>query len=195
MWKVGITGGIGSGKSYVCEVFRNLNIPVFNADDVANNIIENDPEIKVFYKNLFGNDIYGNGQLNRVKVAKKVFNDDQLLRQVNQAIHPVVFKKFNNWVKENEKHPYVIKEAAIIFESGAEKELDFVITISAPEELRLKRVMHRDQVDRKTVKARIRKQWTEEDRIKHADFVIVNDEKTLLLPQVLEIHQKLIRQK
>jgi len=195
MLKVGVTGGIGSGKSYVCEVFRKLNIPVFNADSIAREITENNPQIKLLYKKLFGNSIYESGKLNRAKVAEKVFIEDQLLRQVNQAIHPIVFEKFNNWAKENKKYPYVIKEAAIIFESGAEKELDFVITVSAPEELRIERVMHRDQVDWETIKARILKQWTEKERIKHANFVIVNDDKTLLLPQILEIHQKLTQQK
>lgn len=195
MWKVGITGGIGSGKSYVCEVFRNLDIPVFNADNIAREITESDPQIRILYKNLFGNDIYKNGGLNRSKVAEKVFNDAQLLKKVNKAIHPLVLEKFDSWVKEKEGYPYVIKEAAIIFESGSEKELNFVITISAPEELRIERVMKRDRVERSTVEARIMKQWTEEDRIKQSDFVIVNDEKRLLLPQVLEIHEKLIKQK
>jgi dephospho-CoA kinase len=194
MWKVGLTGGIGSGKSFISEVFMHLGIPVYNADQAAHDLIENDIRLRRLYKELFGEDIYEGGKLDRKKVADIVFKNDSLLRKISERVHPVVLEHFIKWAGDNTRSPYVIKEAAIIFETGAEKNLDFVISVLAPVELRIKRVKQRDQMDRHEVKARIMKQLPEDELIKRSDFTIVNDGKTLLLPQILEIHNKLKEQ-
>ena len=194
MWKVGLTGGIGSGKSYVSDIFKHLGIPVFHADMAAHEIIETDGKIRKLYQELFGEDIYVRGKLNRKKVAGILFENEPLLKKVSEQVHPVVLRQFNKWVNRNAKSPYVIKEAAIIFETGAEKKLDFVISVIAPEELRIKRVIKRDRVEASEVKVRIRKQLPEKELIRRSNFTIVNDGTTLLLPQVLAIHNKLIDQ-
>ncbi len=191
MWKVGLTGGIGSGKSYVSEIFKHLNIPVYNADQAAHELFTHDEKIIASYKELFGDDVYEEGKLNRKKVAEILFQNDNLLKTISDKVHPVVLEHFSKWVMDNTGNPYVIKEAAIIFEAGAEKNLDFVISVLAPVELRIKRVMLRDQMDARDVKARIMKQLPEKELIKRSDFTIINDGKTMLLPQVLEIHNKL----
>lgn len=192
MLKVGITGGIGSGKSYVCDIFKRFGIPVFHADSVSQKIVEADSVVKKQIVDLFGPEIYLEGKLNRKSVSETVFKEKYLLEKLNRIIHPAVFNQFEIWTKKYNNLPYIIKEAAIIFESGGEKFLDFVITISAPEELRIARVVMRDQAERKNVLARIKNQWNDEQRIKKSDFVIINDEKTLLLPQIINIHKDLI---
>lgn len=192
MLKVGITGGIGSGKSYVCDIFKRFGIPVFHADSVSQKIVEADSVVKKQIIDLFGPEIYLEGKLNRKAVSETVFKEKYLLEKLNRIIHPAVFNQFEIWTEKYNNLPYIIKEAAIIFESGGEKFLDFVITISAPEELRIARVVMRDKAERKNVLARIKNQWNDEQRIKKSDFVIINDEKTLLLPQIINIHKDLI---
>ena len=194
MLKVGITGGIGSGKSYVCDIFKKLGVPVFHADNVSRKIVESDFRVKLEISKLFGAGIYTNGYLNRSTVSERVFKDKKLLEKLNAIIHPAVFNSFLIWTDDFSNKPYVLKEAAIIFESGAEKNLNFVITVTAPEELRLTRVVNRDQVDSAKVMARIKNQWKEEERVKKSDFVIVNDDKTLLLPQINIIHNSLLEE-
>jgi dephospho-CoA kinase len=194
MLKVGLTGGIGSGKTYVSEIFNHLGIPVYKADNEVHKLFEKNSKIIQLYKEWFGEDIYQDGKLNKKKVAVILFQNDNLLKQINEKVHPVVLEEFNKWADENKESPYVLKEAAIIFETGANKALDFVISVLAPEELRIKRVMQRDQMDAHEVKARIMKQLSEDELIKRSDFTIVNDGKTLLLPQILEIHNKLKEQ-
>jgi dephospho-CoA kinase len=191
MLKVGITGGIGSGKSYVCKVFRMIGVPVFHADKVAQDLLDTHPLLKHTMQDLFGANIYVNDRLNRKKVAEIVFQDKTILEKLNQVVHPLVLESFNNWTKNNSGHPYVLKEAAIIFESGAEQFLDAVINITAPRELRIIRVMKRDKVLRNHVIARMENQLPEEDKLKRADYVIYNDEHSLILPQIINIHNKL----
>ncbi len=192
MLKVGITGGIGSGKSYVCEIFKRMGIPVFHADDVSKEIVETDSIVKKKIIDLFGAKIYLDGKLNRKAVSEAVFKEKKLLEKLNRIIHPAVFNQFEIWTRKYNNLPYIVKEAAIIFESGGEKFLDFVITISAQEELRIARVVKRDQAERNNVLARIKNQLNDEQRIKKSDYVIINDEKTLLLPQIINIHKDLI---
>jgi len=188
MLKVGITGGIGSGKSTVCEVFHHLNIKIFNADKAAKEIINYDADVKSKLISIFGKEIYENSEkINKQKFAEIIFNNQKSLSIVNSIVHPVVMSKFDEFVYSHNMSKYIIKEAAILFESGSYKKLDKTITISAPEKLRIQRVISRDNVDRQVVIDRMKNQISEKERINRADFVIVNDEKTLLIPQILQI--------
>ncbi len=188
MLKIGITGGIGSGKSTVCKIFETLKIPVYNADISAAKIINTNTELKKALISLFGEDIYTDlGILNRKKLAKIIFSDKEVLAKVNSLIHPAVRADYQEWLEENIEAKFTIKEAAILFESGAYKQVDKVITVFAPEELRIKRVMNREPITREEVLRRIKNQMTEKEKIKRSDFVIYNDEKQLLIPQVLRI--------
>src|SRR5437868_1683634 len=192
MLKVGITGGIGSGKSIVCQVFSSLGIPIYDADKEAAGLVESDQKIIAKIKKEFGNDFYNaGGDLDRKKMADLVFNNKAALEKLNSIVHPVVIKQSEDWAKQFKDVPYVIREAAILFESGANKGLDKVIMVTAPEELRIKRVMERDHKSKEEVQAIIQNQSLEKDKIKRSDFVIINDESKLILPQVLSIHQTL----
>lgn len=188
---IGITGGIGSGKSTVCKVFKLLGVPVFEADIVAGKLINSNSEIRNELVQLFGNDIYSTDKkLNRKKLAELIFNSDVLLEKVNNIVHPAVRNEFLNWIKQ-QKPAYVIHEAAILFESGFYKMMDFTILVSASEELRLERVMMRDNISREQVMARMAKQWTDAEKRKLATLELVNDNKNLLIPQIIEIDKKL----
>lgn len=192
MLKIGVTGGIGSGKSTVCSIFKELGIPVYSADDAAKRLMVEDPELTQQIRRLFGDDAYlSDGSLNRKHIADLAFTDASLLTQLNQAVHPAVFRDFHHW-SDTQKSPYVIKEAALMFESGSFRDLDFVVTVSAPRVLRLKRTMQRDGATKAQVEARMKKQWTENMRKSAADFIIKNDEEHPLIPQVMELHQKFL---
>ena len=193
MVKVGLTGGIGSGKSFVAALFAELGVPVYEADLEAKMLIEVDPEIVKAYKSFFGNDIYSPLGLNRKQVAALVFGNQELLKQVNQVVHPAVARHFEEWLMQHSDASYVIHEAAILFESKSNELMDRVITVSAPEVIRIARVMERDGVGEEAVKLRMNNQMKEEERLAKADFVIINDESQLLLPQVIELHQQLIK--
>ncbi|MBT3207020.1 MAG: dephospho-CoA kinase [Bacteroidetes bacterium] len=186
--KVGITGGIGSGKSIVCEIFKQLGIVVFQADLAAKQIINNNEQVKLELISKFGIEIYNDlGEINKTEFAKNIFNNQKNLQTVNSIIHPIVKLNFDEVAKKHNNKKYIIKEAAILFESGAYKELDKIITVSAPLEIRIKRVIERDNTERQLVIDRIKNQISEEERIEKSDFVIVNDEKNLLVPQILSI--------
>ncbi len=189
--KVGITGGIGSGKSTVCKMFKLLGIPVFEADIVAKKLINSNEEIKNGLIQLFGNHIYdSNNKLNKKMLADLIFNDESLLEKVNNLIHPAVRDEFILWhQKQNSK--YVVHEAAILFESGFYKMMDFNILVSAPEITRIERVVKRDKIQPEKVESRIKKQWSDEEKRKLANIELVNDNKHLLIPQILEIDKKL----
>lgn len=192
MIKLGITGGIGSGKSTVCEIFKTLGIPVYSADDRAKALMVEDSELIHSVKSLFGDDAYfTDGSLNRSLISSIVFQDSAKLEALNGAVHPAVFRDFARWSSE-QTTPYVIKEAALMFESGSFRDLDYVATVSAPQKLRLERSMQRDNTDAEAVKARMKKQWSEKQRLDAADFVIHNDGQHPLIPQVLELHQKIL---
>lgn len=191
MIKVGLTGGIGSGKSTVARVFETLQIPVYNSDIRAKWLQENDDKVIAAIKHLFGESIYTpTGQLNRVEIGKLVFNNKQLLEALNAIIHPAVAADFEAWYAQ-QSAPYCIKEAAILFESGANKGLDKTITVSAPQDIRLQRVIARDNTTSELVLKRMANQWDEARKIELSDFVIMNDDKTLVIPQVLLIHSQL----
>jgi dephospho-CoA kinase len=191
MMVVGITGGIGSGKSIVCSVFRELGIPVYEADVVAKKLYDL-PEIISEVKKIFGADYFTSSGLDKKKFAGLVFKDAEALRKINSIIHPYVKKNFREWKSKYKEKPYVLKEAAILFESGTDKGCDKIIVVTAPELLRKQRVMLRDQRTEKQVEEIISRQWSDEEKIKRSDFVIVNDESKLVLPQVMKIHEVLL---
>ena len=190
MKKIGITGGIGSGKTYVSEVFKSLGIPVFNADIESKKIMITSEKLMELVKASFGEGIYANGSLNKEKLGAIVFSDKSKLQKLNSLVHPIVKEEFINWCKF-QKSSYVIKEAAILFESKANIGLDAVICISAPLELRISRSVKRDNTTEKEIKNRIENQISQEEKEKLSDYIIVNDTKELLLPQVLNIHELL----
>lgn len=191
--KAGITGGIGSGKTTVCKIFEALGIPVYYADWQAKQLMVSDPRLVAGVRKLFGPQSYlPNGALNRPFIAQKVFNDDQKLQQLNQLVHPAVFEDADRWHHAQKDAPYTLKEAALLFESGNYRQLDKVITIFAPEELRIRRVIERDGSTPQDVRARMAKQMPEEEKIKRADFVIYNDGEHSLIRQALDIHKALL---
>jgi dephospho-CoA kinase len=191
MMVIGITGGIGSGKSIVCNIFRLLGIPVYDADAEAKKMYEW-PEVIAEVKKNFGTGYFlPSGELNKKKFAELVFNDDGALKKINAIIHPFVKKSFREWKKMHAGSPYILKEAAILFESGTDKGCDKVITVTAPPELRISRVIQRDQRPKEQIENIIKKQWGDEEKTRRSDFVIVNDETKLVVPQVLKIHEAL----
>ena len=191
MITIGITGGIGSGKSVVCQIFKLLGIPVFEADIEAKKLYETNNIIKQGLVEIFGKNIYNqNNTLNRVMLANLIFNDDNLLEKVNLLVHPEVRNEFENWKKKQDS-PYLIHEAAILFESGFYKMMDQSILVTAPEELRIERVSKRDNVSPEVVIKRMKKQWTDDEKRKLASFELVNDNKCLLIPMILEIDNNL----
>jgi len=191
MIKIGITGGIGSGKTTVCKIFEVMKIPVYYADIEAKIIINTDIEIKNSLISLFGKNIYlQNGTIDKKQFSEIIFNDKQILAKVNSIIHPVVKKYYEQWLFQNKNYKFTVKEAAILFESGAYKQVDKIITVVSPLEKRIERIMKRDNTSREIVLKKINNQMSDEEKIKKSDFVIYNNDKTLLLPQILEIIKK-----
>lgn len=194
MIKVGITGGIGSGKSTVCRIFESFNIPIYYADDRAKWLMSNDTIVKNEILSLFGTSAYfPDGSLNRGHIANIVFKNSSKLSELNQIVHPAVAKDGENWFNSLKNTPYAIKEAALLIESGSHKQLDKLIVVTAPIELRIERVMARDNAQRADIEARIAKQMDEAEKVKLADFVIINDGQHPLVPQVMNIHRNLIK--
>lgn len=191
---VGITGGIGTGKSLVCQIFCRLGVPVYESDKVVHLLYEKYPEINEKIKKEFSEDVFDkNGKLNRKKLGEIVFSDDKKLNTLNSIIHPIVKQDFDKWLKSNKGNPYVIKEAAILFESGASAICDKIICVISPIEFRISRVKERDHKSRIEIENIINKQLSDEELIKRSDFVIYNDEKQMLIPQVLKIHAGFIK--
>lgn len=189
MLKIGLTGGIGSGKTAVATIFSVLGIPVFDADKHAKRIMEDHQQLVLEMQKTFGEDTYLNGKLNRPYLANIVFNNPAKLDVLNALVHPATISAANNWMNA-QTTPYAIKEAALMFESGSASNLDYVIGIQAPQHLRIKRVMERDHVTREQVLKRMERQINEVIKMKLCDFVIVNDEQQLLISQVLQLHTK-----
>lgn len=170
---IGLTGGIGSGKTLVAKYIESFGVPVYIADDEARKIMETD-EVLDLLRNEFGTEVIDNNTLNREKLAQLVFNNSEKLEKLNTIVHPLVKKHFESWLEMNKNSPFVIKEAAILFESGGNKYCDAIITVTSPLETRIQRVMDRDTIDRDSVVKRIESQWTDEQRISKSDFVIGN---------------------
>lgn len=188
MLRVGITGGIGSGKSTVAKVFEVLGIPVHYADIEAKRIMQEDEELKAQLRQHFGEDIYKGGVLDRSLLSSLVFNNKEKLALLNSLVHPASINASLRWL-EAQTTPYAIKEAALIFESGTQAYLDFVIGVYAPLPLRIKRVMERDKISSEEVKSRMQHQIEEDIKMKLCDAVIVNDEVEMVIPQVLRLHE------
>ncbi|HEV7232529.1 MAG TPA: dephospho-CoA kinase [Bacteroidia bacterium] len=187
--KAGITGGIGSGKSVVCDIFRLLGIPVFNSDREARQILESNPDVVRQVTDIFGPSVYPEpGKPDRKKIASIVFNDKEKLKLLNGIIHPAVSKRFEDWAHENEAADYVLREAAILVESGAHQQMDCIILVCAPDDLRFSRAAKRDDISEEEVRKRSLNQMKQEDLKKYATYTIINDGKELLIPQVLKIH-------
>ena len=190
MIRVALTGNIGSGKSTAVQIFSSLGIPVFHADREAK-LLYKDPEIKKAVSAVFGDTVFEGQEIDFKKLAAVVFNDTKALRKINEIIHPGVYRKYDSWLKENEDAAYTIHEAAIVFENHLEGHYDVIINVTAPEFVRLERVTRRDGVSADQFYARANKQWPEERKNKKSDFVIINDGKHFLIPQVMNIHTKL----
>jgi len=192
MIKVGLTGNIGTGKSTVARIFEILGIPVYHADEEAKKFLE-DQHVIQNLKSEFGKSIIIDQKVDRIALAKIVFNDQNALDFLNNLIHPLVRNDLYEWLEKQSHQTYIIQEAAILFESGFYKEFDKVITIIAPEELSISRVMKRDNVTSDQIKSRIRNQWSQERKMELSDFIINNDELQLVIPQVLQIHNSFIQ--
>ncbi len=189
MLKVGITGGIGTGKSTVARIFSALGVPVYEADQRAKSIIEDDSEVVKKIKGLLGNDAYfSNGKYNKTFVASKVFENQELLKQLNGIVHPAVGEDFENWINQHRQAQYVIKEAAIM---GRHSGLDKIIVVTSPLELRIERIKKRDGRSVDEIKKIITNQKTENEFLHLADFVIENNEVDFIIPQVLRINDNL----
>lgn len=189
MLKIGITGGIGTGKTTVCRIFESLGTPVFDADSTAKSIMNTSPQLIQAIKERFGEGAYlANGELDRKYLAAKVFTDQHALSALNALVHPAAIQAFVDWAAR-QSAPYVVKEAAILFESGSYRDCDFTILVAAEEAVRIARVIKRDGVDEKSVRDRISKQMPEEEKKRLADFIIYNNGREALLPQVLKLHE------
>lgn len=193
MLKIGITGNIGGGKTTVSKIFEILGIPVFYADEAAKKVMVEDTILVAALKKNFGTEAYfSDGTLNRKYIASIVFNNETQLTQLNAIVHPAVFRAFDTWLGQVKNVPYVIKEAALLFESKSYKMCDYSIMVTAPLELRIQRVMKRDGLTRAEVESRDAGQFPEEKKIQLADHVIYNNDNKLVIPQVLELHQKFL---
>lgn len=192
--KIGITGGIGTGKSIVCKIFELLGIPIYDADARAKWLLTHDEELIKQVKQHFGENVYlsaNDNQLDKKFLSDRIFKNPNQLDLLNNLVHPKVMDDHEKWQKNNIHHPYIIKEAALLYESGSYKYLDKVITVYAPVPLRIERILKRDPHRTESdVKAIMAAQISDEEKVKKADYVIYNDEKKMLLPQVLELHNK-----
>jgi dephospho-CoA kinase len=191
MLKIGLTGGMGSGKTTVAQIFETLAIPVYYADQAAKDLMNTSPLLKKQIINAFGPETYKDGKLDRAYLANIVFNNTDKLNQLNSIVHPATLNDAKAWM-QNQKTPYAVKEAALIFETNMERNLDFIIGVTAPESLRLERVIKRDQISEDQVFQRMHQQMDESEKINRCDFIIVNDGIQALIPQVLDIHHTLL---
>lgn len=195
MLKIGITGNIGSGKTTISRLFELLGIPVFYSDDEAKNVMVADAQLIAGIKQHFGNEAYfTDGTLNRKHIGSIVFNNAAELATLNALVHPAVFRAFDSWILQHANAPYVMKEAAILFESGSYKDCDYTILVTAPTPMRIQRVMQRDGITQAEAESRNAKQMPQEEKEKLADFVIRNDNTELIIPQILLLHEQFLRQ-
>ncbi len=194
MKKIGITGGIGSGKTTVSKIFSVLGVAVYNADERAKYLLNYDVDVIKKVKEIFGDEIYFENKINRKRLSALVFNQTDLLKKLNGIVHPAVFDDFDKWCATQKNQPYILKEAALIFETIIHQRLDKIIVIAAPEKIKIERVMRRDNISAQQVQSRMNSQFSEEEKLQRADFIIYNDEQQLVMPQVLLLHQKLMQQ-
>jgi dephospho-CoA kinase len=192
--KIGVTGGIGSGKSTVCRIFNILGIPVFSADDEAKKIMNSDEEVIEMVRKIAGKDVYSSGTLNRSELASIIFNDKMLLQEINQTVHPHVYSNFKAWAG-SVSAPYVVMESALLFESNATGLVDKIVTVTAPVEERVERVVRGNNLTREQVVDRIKNQMDDEEKIRLSDYVIYNSERDMIIPAVLKIHQEILLKK
>lgn len=189
MLKIGVTGGMGSGKTTVCKVFEILGIPVFYADAVAKSIMYTDQVLRQDIIKSFGEKSYSErGDLNRSYLSAIVFNSKTELEKLNALVHPAVFRAFDLWVESQEAVPYVVKEAALLFESDSYKMCDQTVLVKSPLEIRIERIKLRDGITREEIESRMNRQFSDEVKEKLADHILINDERQLLIPQILDLH-------
>lgn len=195
MLKIGVTGGIGSGKTVVCHIFKVLGIPVFDADSEAKRLMTTDRGLVQAIREAFGDRAYGDdGALNRRFLAQRIFSDKDALNQLNALVHPVVIQAGEDWA-ERQQSPYVVKEAALLFETGSYQKSDYNILVTAPMTVRIQRIMKRDGWTEDQIRARINEQWTDEKKASMADFIISNDGAHAVIPQVLSLHHKFLSER
>lgn len=175
MLKIGITGGIGSGKTFICKIFEQLGVPVYYADERAKFLMNNQEEVINAIKTAFGEASYKDGTLNRAYLAENVFNNKENLTKLNNIVHPAVFKDTQQWISQHQDAPFVLKEAALLFETGTYTQFDKNILVTAPEEVRIIRVMERDKVSKEQVEARMKNQLSDAEKMELADYIINND--------------------
>ncbi len=190
MLKIGITGNIGSGKSTVCRIFNSMQIPVFYADIEAR-MLYFKGDIKDAVKKAFGNRVFINDDVNTKALADIIFHDKIALSIINKIIHPAVLQRFNDWLMKNKDAPYILHEAAVLFENNLQKNFDKIICVTAPKQLRINRVIKRDKIEAKEVISRMKNQWPEDKKVALSDFIIINDGKNSLINQVLKIDMKI----
>mgnify|MGYP001182272431 CR=1 FL=1 len=197
MLKIGVTGGIGSGKTVVCKIFEALGAPVYYADIEAKKILSSDSFVKKKVKELLGKEsYYMNGKANRKFIASKVFEDKSLLKQLNEIVHPAVAVHSARWFEAIKgRFEYAVKEAALLIESGSYKELNLLIVVTAPDTLKIQRVMARDKISEEQVRSRMKNQLPDDQKVALADFVILNDDQASLVSQVWKIHQQLLKKR
>jgi dephospho-CoA kinase len=194
--KIGITGGIGAGKSTVCRIFEQLGVPIYYADIRAKELMSEEEDLKKNLRLAFGWDAYDKqGELNRAYLAKIVFNNPRQLKTLNQIVHPAVFEDYNKWVKikGQEGHPYSLKEAALLIEAGSYKQLDKIIVVTSPIDLRIDRIMKRDHLRKEEVLKRMENQLSDKERLEKADYVIKNVVNQSLIKQVLTLHKEFMK--
>jgi dephospho-CoA kinase len=192
MKRIGLTGGIGSGKSFIAQIIEHMGYPVYYSDSRAKELTKSNPTIKMGLISLFGEEVFEGNQLNAELISSRIFHDDELLKKVNELIHPIVRADFENWAL-NQKSALVFKEAAILFETGAYRNSDATILVCAPKELKIERVMNRENCSKEEVMARMSKQWSDEDKRKLADYSILNDNVIPVLTQIEAVINDLTR--
>ncbi len=192
MKRIGLTGGIGSGKSFIAQIIEHMGYPVYYSDARAKELTKSNPTIKMGLISLFGEEVYEGNQLNAELIASKIFNDDELRTKVNELIHPIVRADFENWAL-NQKSKLVFNEAAILFETASYRNFDATILVCAPTELKIERVMKRENCSREAVLERMYKQWPDEEKLKLADYSILNDNEKPVLTQIEAVINELTR--
>ena len=191
MIKVGITGGIGVGKTYVCSILEKMGYSIFSSDQVSKKLVSENSCIRDQIIRFLGEDIIENEMISRKKIAAQVFSNKEKLKKLNEIVHPFVEKEFDNWISNRYKEKVVFKEAAILFEANSNKNLDYIICVSAKLQERINRVIQRDKIDSESVKKRISMQMSQIEKERLSDFVIFNSKDNLVLPQIVKVLKKI----